>query len=51
MSPGSVLLSALIERQIDRGAAIFDFLKGAETYKYKQGAVARDLYSVKGSIP
>lgn len=50
-SPGIVLLSMMISAQIDRGAAVFDFLKGAETYKYRHGAVARDLYVVEGSLP
>jgi len=50
-SPGIVLLSMLISSQIDRGASVFDFLKGAETYKYRHGAVARDLFVVEGSLP
>lgn len=50
VSPGAVLLSALIEQQIERGAQVFDFLKGAETYKYRHGAVPRDLYRISGSL-
>ena len=50
-SPGAVLLSALIERQIARNAEVFDFLKGAETYKYRHGAEARPLYRLTGRIP
>ena len=50
-SPGAVLLSSLIERQIDRGVAVFDFLKGAETYKYRHGAEARPLYRLSGAMP
>lgn len=49
-SPGTVLLSALIERQIDRGAVVFDFLKGAETYKYRHGAEARPLFRITGRV-
>ena len=40
-SPGIVLLAAMIERQIERRAEIFDFLKGAESYKYRLGANPR----------
>lgn len=50
-SPGIVLLSMMISAQIDRGAVVFDFLKGAETYKYRHGAVARPLYVIEGSLP
>jgi len=50
-SPGIVLLSMMISAQIDRGAAVFDFLKGAEGYKYRHGAVARDLFVVEGRLP
>ena len=41
----------MISAQIDRGAAVFDFLKGAEGYKYRHGAVARDLFVVEGRLP
>jgi len=50
-SPGVVLLSAIIEHQIERGAQVFDFLKGAESYKYRHGAVARDLFVARGTLP
>ena len=50
-SPGIVLLSMLVSAQIDRGARVFDFLKGAEVYKYRHGAEARDLFKVEGSLP
>ena len=49
-SPGIVLLAAMIETQIARGAAVFDFLKGDERYKFKHGATARPLYVVEGSL-
>jgi CelD/BcsL family acetyltransferase involved in cellulose biosynthesis len=49
-SPGVVLLAALIEAQIDRGAPIFDFLKGGERYKVKHGAEPRPLFVVKGVV-
>ncbi len=50
-SPGVVLLSAIIEHQIERGAQVFDFLKGAESYKYRHGAVPRELYVARGTLP
>jgi CelD/BcsL family acetyltransferase involved in cellulose biosynthesis len=50
-SPGVVLLSAIIEHQIERGAQVFDFLKGAESYKYRHGAVPRELFVARGTLP
>jgi CelD/BcsL family acetyltransferase involved in cellulose biosynthesis len=50
-SPGVVLLASLIERQISRGAAVFDFLKGDEAYKYRHGARRRPLFVVEGVVP
>ena len=50
-SPGVVLLSAMIEDQIARGVAVFDFLKGEERYKYRHGARRRPLARVEGTIP
>ena len=50
LSPGIVLISELIEQQIQRGAVVFDFLKGAESYKYRLGARPRDLYVIEGVL-
>jgi len=50
-SPGVVLFSMLIERQIARGAGIFDFLKGDEPYKYRHGASPRPLLVAEGVLP
>ena len=50
-SPGVVLFSAMIEQEIQRGATVFDFLKGDEPYKYRHGATARPLYLFEGEIP
>jgi CelD/BcsL family acetyltransferase involved in cellulose biosynthesis len=50
-SPGIVLLASMIEDQISRGARVFDFLKGAERYKFKHGASPRPLYVVSGRLP
>ncbi|MEZ5174786.1 MAG: GNAT family N-acetyltransferase [Acidimicrobiia bacterium] len=49
-SPGVVLFTTLIEYQIERGAAVVDFLKGDETYKYRHGARRRPLYAVEGVL-
>lgn len=46
LSPGNVVLSHLIETAIAAGRTVFDFLKGAETYKFRLGARARPLYEV-----
>lgn len=50
-SPGVVLFSSMIEAQIERGAKVFDFLKGNERYKFRHGAEARQLFAVEGRIP
>lgn len=38
-SPGTLLLGHAMEEAIGEGARIFDFLRGAEPYKYEWGAV------------
>ncbi len=50
-SPGVVLFSSMIEAQIERGAKVFDFLKGDQRYKFRHGAQARTLYAVEGQLP
>ena len=47
-SPGIVMLASLIERAIDRGRTVFDFLKGDEPYKFRHGASPRPLDSLTG---
>lgn len=49
-SPGIVLLASMIEAQIDRGARVFDFLKGDERYKFRHGASPRPLFAVTGRL-
>lgn len=49
-SPGVVLFTAMIETEIRRGASVFDFLKGNETYKFRHGASPRPLYVVEGEL-
>jgi len=50
-SPGIVLLAALVEAQICRGARVIDFLKGDERYKVKHGAEPQPLFTVEGFVP
>lgn len=40
-SPGTALVGAAIAAAADEGAAAFDFLRGAEAYKYRWGAEDR----------
>lgn len=47
-SPGIVLFSSMIKTEIERGAPVFDFLKGDEPYKFRHGAEPRRLYSIGG---
>ena len=41
ISPGSLLLAAMLEQAIGEGRAEADFLRGTESYKYAWGAVDR----------
>lgn len=41
LSPGMQVIAHAIEREAAEGAASFDFLRGAEAYKYAWGAVDR----------
>jgi CelD/BcsL family acetyltransferase involved in cellulose biosynthesis len=50
LSPGNVMLSHLIERSIEAGHRVFDFLKGDEPYKFRLGAVARPLFLVQATV-
>jgi CelD/BcsL family acetyltransferase involved in cellulose biosynthesis len=49
-SPGVVLFSMMIETEIERGAEVFDFLKGDEQYKFRHGAEPRRLFTIDGRI-
>jgi CelD/BcsL family acetyltransferase involved in cellulose biosynthesis len=50
-SPGVVLVASMIEAQIERGAEVFDFLKGDQRYKFRMGAESRPLYVIEGRLP
>jgi CelD/BcsL family acetyltransferase involved in cellulose biosynthesis len=45
-SPGTLLLAHAIDAARREGAAEFDFLRGAEAYKYRWGAVDRPMYAL-----
>jgi len=47
-SPGVVLVELLVRRAIGGGLGRFDFLKGAESYKFRLGARPRPLFVVEG---
>jgi CelD/BcsL family acetyltransferase involved in cellulose biosynthesis len=47
LAPGIVLLARVIRDAIDRGVAVFDFLRGEEPYKYAFGPTAQDLFRVR----
>lgn len=47
LSPGIVLLSYNIQDAIDKGRAVFDFLRGDETYKYRMGGKDTSIYNLK----
>jgi CelD/BcsL family acetyltransferase involved in cellulose biosynthesis len=44
LSPGIVLLSYCIQRAIELGRTEFDFLRGAEEYKYRFGAQPTEVH-------
>lgn len=45
-SPGTILIGHAMRRAASEGAEIFDFLRGAEPYKYAWGARDRQLWSL-----
>lgn len=44
--PGTALFAAVMQRGIDRNYQTFDFLRGAEAYKYRWGASDEHTYCV-----
>jgi len=47
LSPGVVLLGALVRDAIARGRHTFDFLRGEERYKYEFEPVPQDVCAVR----
>lgn len=48
-SPGSLLIAHAIEHAAAEGATAFDFLRGAEAYKYRWGAVDQPMFTLRWS--
>jgi CelD/BcsL family acetyltransferase involved in cellulose biosynthesis len=46
LSPGIVLSTYSIEASIEKGLALYDFLRGDETYKYRMGARDTSIYRI-----
>jgi CelD/BcsL family acetyltransferase involved in cellulose biosynthesis len=51
LSLGIVLLSYNIRAAIETNHAIFDFLRGNETYKYRMGAQDTKIFKLKAHLP
>jgi CelD/BcsL family acetyltransferase involved in cellulose biosynthesis len=49
LSPGIVLIDALVTRAVAAGRTRFDFLKGGEVYKRRLGATERPLYRIEAT--
>ena len=47
LSPGTLLVAHAIEQAWAEGATSFDFLRGAEAYKYRWGAVDQPMYTLR----
>lgn len=49
-SPGSVILWKIIQDCINNGITYFDFLKGAEPYKYRWNAKDQKIFSIQINV-
>jgi CelD/BcsL family acetyltransferase involved in cellulose biosynthesis len=49
LSPGIVLLQYAIQHAITNNHAVFDFLRGDETYKYKMGGTDTRIFQINAS--
>jgi CelD/BcsL family acetyltransferase involved in cellulose biosynthesis len=47
LSPGSLLVAHAIEQALAEGAVAFDFLRGAEAYKYRWGALDQAMFTLR----
>jgi hypothetical protein len=50
LSPGIILVLALVRQAIRSGKQVFDFLKGDEMYKFRLGAKPRPLYEITATV-
>jgi CelD/BcsL family acetyltransferase involved in cellulose biosynthesis len=46
-SPGALVIAHAIGMATEEGAAAFDFLRGAEPYKYRWGAIDQPLFALR----
>jgi CelD/BcsL family acetyltransferase involved in cellulose biosynthesis len=47
LSPGTLLIAHAIEQAVAEGATAFDFLRGAEAYKYRWGAANQPMFTLR----
>jgi hypothetical protein len=47
LSPGNIIVSYSIQHAIELGRTRYDFLRGDEVYKFRFGAAAEEVFSVK----
>jgi CelD/BcsL family acetyltransferase involved in cellulose biosynthesis len=47
LSPGTLLIAHAIEQARAEGATVFDFLRGAEPYKYRWGAQDQPMFTLR----
>jgi CelD/BcsL family acetyltransferase involved in cellulose biosynthesis len=47
LSPGTLLIAHAIENAVAQGATAFDFLRGAEAYKYRWGAIDQPMFTLR----
>jgi CelD/BcsL family acetyltransferase involved in cellulose biosynthesis len=50
LSPGIVLLSYNIQYAIESGRKVFNFLRGAEQYKYRMGGQDTEIFNLKAAV-
>jgi CelD/BcsL family acetyltransferase involved in cellulose biosynthesis len=51
LAPGTLLIAHAIESAMAEGAVAFDFLRGAEPYKYHWGAVDQAMFTLRATCP
>jgi CelD/BcsL family acetyltransferase involved in cellulose biosynthesis len=51
LAPGTLLIAHAIDSAMAEGAVAFDFLRGAEPYKYRWGAVDQAMFTLRARCP
>jgi CelD/BcsL family acetyltransferase involved in cellulose biosynthesis len=49
-SPGSLLIAHALAEALQEHSPEFDFLRGAEPYKYRWGAINRETHRISGTL-